>query len=124
VNGIWTAQDVAYAPWTLNLRADGSKLTGTVKQERFHDSARGRMTSLTNPVEIYDGTIRNDTISFKCNSPGANDRTVIFVGKISGDEISFSRQVQVHPGGDPGEDGIFGASGASQFTAKRTSVSN
>ena len=28
--GTWRVEDVAYAPWTLVLHADGTKLTGTV----------------------------------------------------------------------------------------------
>jgi hypothetical protein len=119
--GIWRAQDVAYGPWTLTLQAEGDMVKGTVRQERYHDPARGRMTSLTEPVEIYDGTIRGNTVSFKCNSPGPGDRTITFIGQINGDEITFARNVQVRPGSDPGEDGIYGASGASHFVAKRDS---
>jgi len=118
--GTWKAQDVAYAPWTLNLRVEGNTLKGTVSQGRYNP-ARGRMTSFTEPVEIYDGTIHGNTISFKCNSPRGGDRTITFIGEIHGDEITFTRDVQVRPGGDPGEDGIYGASGASHFTARRDS---
>ena len=59
------------------------------------------MTSLTEPVEIYDGTIHGNTISFKCSSPRGGDRTIRFIGEIQDDEITFTRDVQVRPGGDP-----------------------
>jgi len=118
--GRWSVRDVAYAPWTLTLHADGSKLTGTVSQART-DPTRGRSTSLTAPVEIYDGTIDGNIISFKCKSPDG-DRIIIFTGELNGDEIAFTRSVQVRAGGDPGEDGIYGATGAASFTARRDAV--
>jgi TonB family protein len=120
--GTWRVEDVAYAPWTLVLHADGTTLTGTVIQAQTN-RAGGQIgiTTLTAPVAIYDGTIDGNTISFKCKSPDGN-RTITFAGQMSGDEITFSRDVQVRPGGDPGEDGIYGAAGASHFTAKRISI--
>src|SRR5580693_5575355 len=53
VSGTWTVQDVAYGPWTLHLCAEGNTVTGTVKQERLHGLSERRMTSLTDPVEVY-----------------------------------------------------------------------
>ena len=120
VTGTWKAQEVAYAPWTLNLRAEGTTLTGTVSQGRY-DGFRRRVTTLTQPVEIYDDTILGNTLSFKCNSPGPGARTITFTGEIHGEEITFTRNVQVRAGGDPGENGIYGASGVSHFTARRDS---
>jgi hypothetical protein len=77
-------------------------------------------TSLTKPVEIYDGTIIGDTISFKCDSPDRHEqRTVTFTGKVDGDKIVFTRSVKVFQGGHPGLTGIYGAKGAKQFTATR-----
>jgi TonB family protein len=111
---------VAYAPWTLVLHADGTKLTGTVTQAPTNRSG-GRITTLTAPVAIYDGTIDGNAISFKCKSPDGN-RIITFAGQMNRDEITFSRDAQVRPGGDPGEDGIYGAAGASHFTAKRISI--
>ena len=116
--GIWKVQDVPYAPWTLNLRAVGNTVTGTVNQSRNHGGDEFRFTTLTEPVEIYDGTIQGNTVSFKFNNPGRASRTITFTGEIKGDEIIFARTVEVRPDGYPGEDGIFGASGPSRFTAK------
>ena len=120
--GTWRVGDVAYAPWTLVLHAAGNKLTGTVTQAPTN-RAGGQIgiTTLTAPAAIYDGTIDGNAISFKCQSPDG-DRTITFAGQMSGDEITFSRDVQVRPGGDPGEDGIYGSAGASHFTAKRISI--
>jgi hypothetical protein len=119
--GTWEAQGVPYAPWVLNLRAEGNTLIGIVRQAQF-DLPNGGKTALTNPAPIYDGTIQGNTVSFKCDSPGGGDRIVTFTGVINGDVIDFTRAVRVRPGGDPGRDGIFGASGAAHFTAKRDPI--
>jgi hypothetical protein len=119
ITGTWKVKDVGFAPWTIKLQADGTKLTGTVQQSPIN-RASGMMTDLTQPIEIFDGSIDGDTISFKCSSPDNGDRTVTFAGKIHGDEITFTRTVKIREGGDPGSDGIYGASGASHFTAKRS----
>ena len=70
------------------------------------------------PVAIYDGEIDGNKITFKCQDPG-HDRTITFTGIVNGDEITFTRTVLVKPGGHPGSNGIFGASGAAEFTAQR-----
>jgi len=120
VTGTWTATDgVAFAPWTFHLQAEGSKLTGAVSQG---DSAGNITTSLTGATPIYDGLIQGNRITFKCNSPGGG-RTITFSGVLSGDTIAFTRSVQVAPGGDPGMNGIYGATGATQFTAARVAAS-
>jgi uncharacterized membrane protein YhaH (DUF805 family) len=117
VTGVWTAYDVGFPPWTLTLTADGDKLSGTV-QQGARDSS-GYSTSLTMPAAIYDGEIDGNKIIFKCQDPWVHDRTITFTGIVNGDEITFTRQVVVRPGGDPGRNGIFGASGAARFTAQR-----
>ena len=70
------------------------------------------------PVAIYDGEINGDKITFKCQDP-SHDRTITFTGIVNGDEITFTRTVLVKPGGHPGSNGIFGASGAAEFTVQR-----
>jgi hypothetical protein len=116
VTGVWTADNVGFPPWTLALKAEGGKLDGTVMQGAKDSS--GSSTTLTMPVEIYDGEINGTTITFKCQDPGHN-RTITFTGTVNGDEIVFTRKVVVKPGGYPGGKGIFGASGVSQFNARR-----
>jgi uncharacterized membrane protein YhaH (DUF805 family) len=116
VTGVWTAYDVGFPPWTLTLTADGAKLSGTVQQGA--GGSRG-YTTLTMPAAIYDGEIDRNTITFKCQDPWVHDRTITFTGILNGDEITFTRTVVVRPGGNPGSNGIFGASGAAEFSAKR-----
>ncbi len=116
VTGVWTANDVGFPPWTLTLKADGDKLSGTV-QQGARDSS-GYSTTLTMPVAIYDGEINGNKINFKCQDPG-HDRTITFTGIVNGDEIIVTRTVVVRPAGNPGRNGIFGASGAARFIAQR-----
>jgi hypothetical protein len=98
ITGTWKADDVAFAPWTFNLKAEGAKVTGTVSQG---GSAGSITTSLTDLTPIYDGTIEGNNVSFKCDSPDGGVRTITFAGTIEGDTISFTRAVKVQPGGYP-----------------------
>jgi hypothetical protein len=116
--GTWKADDVAYPPWTMTLAVDEGKVTGTVSQGST-DFMRQRHTDVTGPVAIYDGFVERDIVSFKCDSPDGGDRTMRFTGKIDGNEIVFTREVKLRPGGNPGDDGIFGLAGATHFTATR-----
>ena len=114
----WRAEAVGAGPWTVALTAEGPRLTGRVSA----------CTSL--PVEIYEGSIDGDTISFKCKSPDG-DRVVTLTGRIDGDEMIFTWGKQVRDGGallpspvdlDPGDSNareMFGPSTPSQFTARR-----
>lgn len=120
--GMWKAEDVAFAPWTFNLNVDGSTLTGTLTQGGVNIDT-GFTTTLTGATEIQDGKVEGNHIFFKCTSPGGGDRTITFTGVIDGDAITFDRAVQVRPGGDPGMNGIYGASGASHFVARRVPAS-
>jgi hypothetical protein len=117
-SGTWKAEDVSFPPWTVTLAVDEGKATGTVSQGSTN-LMRGRHTDLTGPVAIYDGFLERDIISFKCNSPDGGDRTILFTGKVDGNEIVFTREVKLRPGGNPGDDGIFGLAGAAHFTAMR-----
>jgi hypothetical protein len=120
INGAWKAEEgVAFAPWTFTLKAEGAKVTGTVRQ----GGASGTTTtSLTEATAIYDGAIDGNNVAFKCDSPDGG-RTIAFSGVIAGDVITFTREVKVQPGGYPGMSGIYGASGATHFTAKRVLAS-
>ncbi|MBI3683748.1 MAG: hypothetical protein HY235_25520 [Acidobacteria bacterium] len=62
----------------LNLKADGSKLTGAV------ESARGN-------VEIKDGTISGDQLSFSVvRNFGGNEVTIKYKGKVEGDTMKLT----------------------------------
>ncbi len=119
VTGTWEAQEVAFAPWTFTLKAEGAKVTGTLSQG---GSSGAMTTTLTGATAIYDGAIEGNKVSFKCDSPDGG-RTVSFSGVVAGDIITFTRQVKVQPGRFPGMNGIYGASGATHFTATRVGAS-
>ena len=119
VTGTWKVEEVAFAPWTFTLKAEGAKVTGTVSQG---GSSGAMTTTLTGATAIYDGAFEGNKVSFKCDSPDGG-RTVSFSGVVAGDIITFTRQVKVEPGRFPGMNGIYGASGATHFTAKRLGTS-
>ncbi|MGH9656950.1 MAG: hypothetical protein ACRD96_00305 [Bryobacteraceae bacterium] len=91
--GKWTAEvpgrDGAVAT-TFNFKVDGDKVTGTAS------SPRGE-------VQIQDGKVSGDTISFK--QMGGN-ATILIEGKMVGSEIKFTRKRE-------------GGGQAREFTAKR-----
>jgi hypothetical protein len=70
------------------------------------------------PIEIFDGRVDGNTMTFKFKSPDGQ-RTITLIGKLSGDEITFRREVE-GPSRTRGT-GFFGAAGPQTFTAKRTS---
>ncbi len=98
---------------TFEFQADGEELTGSVSNQFFGD------------LPIQDGRIEGDQISFK-QLVTRRDReiTIVYSGKISGNEIEFTRGIE---GGGPGgggqggrgpEAGPGGGRGAT-FTATR-----
>jgi hypothetical protein len=100
VSGKWSAQvpgrNGQMRDTTFNLKADGDKLTGT-------------MTGPQGDVEIKDGKISGNNISFKVNLEfNGNSIVLLFKGVASGDQIKFTR-------------GREGADQTQEFTAKRAS---
>ena len=80
----------------MNLKADGTKLTGTV-------SGRGGET------EISDGKVDGDTITFTVVREFNGNKIVTkYTGKVSGDEIKFTIETE-------------GKGGPREITAKRVS---
>jgi len=84
VSGKWVAQVPGRGGQTrevtFNLKADGNNLTGTVS---------GRQGD----VQISDGKIDGDNISFnQVMEFNGNSVKLIYKGKISGDEIKFTRE--------------------------------
>jgi hypothetical protein len=99
VNGKWVAQvpgrDGQTREMTINLKAEGDKLTGTV-------SGRG------GDMPFTDGKINGDDISFTVTANfNGNEVKNRFKGKVAGDEIKFTR---TREGGDQPPQ---------EFTAKR-----
>jgi hypothetical protein len=85
VDGKWTAQVPGRQgntqEMTFNFKAEGDKLTGSVS------SARGEM-------QIQDGKVDGDNISFSQTfERGGNSMKIMYKGKVSGDTIEFTRGV-------------------------------
>ena len=104
--GTWEAESVK-SRWTLVLRMDGPRLVGATR-------ACG-----SPPIEISDGAIQGDTITFRCQSgvDAPQVRTISFTGRINGDRIEFNWELQGEPG--PPIDPLFAASAPRRFVAKR-----
>lgn len=65
---------------TINLKADGEALTGTIGNERMGES------------EIQDGKISGDEISFKqVMERGDRKLTIEWKGTVKGDELELTR---------------------------------
>ena len=83
VTGTWTGEvqgGRGPQPVTLNLKADGGKVTGT--------SAGGR----GGDVPIENGTIMGDTVKFTTKQMGrGGEVTLTWTGTLKGDELSFTR---------------------------------
>jgi len=97
VSGKWVAQVQGQGgqtrETTFNFKVDGGKLTGTVSGMRGENPISG-------------GTVTGDDISFTVAlSFNCNDIKMNYKGKVSGDEIKFTRTVEGRP--------------PQEFTAKR-----
>lgn len=104
VTGTWTVPD---NPWSFVLKQDGTTLSGKVVQGNQE-------------VDIYEGMVDGATVAFKIKSPD-QARTITLVGKVSEDEIAFTRTVEVKEGGAAGGAALFGGvNGPSDFKARRT----
>jgi hypothetical protein len=97
VDGVWEGEVQGrngLQKATFTFKVDGGKLTGKVTTQR-------------GDAEIVDGKVEGDQISFKTPlSFGGNNVTIVYTGKINGNEIAFKRVIQE-----------FDRS--SEFTAKR-----
>jgi autotransporter translocation and assembly factor TamB len=90
---------------TLNLKADGGKLTGSV-------SRPGRDGNVME-TPISDGKVDGNNISFKTTMQmGGNSMTSEYSGTVSGDEIKLKI---TRPGRD-------GSPMTNEFTAKRSTT--
>ena len=83
VTGKWTAQvpgrDGQARDVTFNFKTDGDKLTGT-------------MSGRQGDVEISDGKVKGDEVSFDVTmTMQGNAMKMTYKGKVAGDEIKFTR---------------------------------
>ena len=105
VTGKWTAEmqgpNGNTRTVTMNLKADGSKLTGTVSGGRGGDA------------EISDGKVDGNDISFSVvREFNGNKMTSNYKGKVDGDVIHFNIKMEGGPMGNMPE---------RQFDAKKAS---
>lgn len=85
-SGKWTAEmpgrDGNPMTMTMNLKADGDKLTGTVSGRRGE-------------TPISDGKVEGDTVSFDVvREFNGNKMTTNYTGKLDGDTIHFTIKMQ------------------------------
>ena len=96
ISGTWTAtfnSQVGEQKYTYTFKVDGEKLTGHAK-------------SNLGEGDLTDGVVKGDDVSFveHLNYQG-QELAITYKGKISGDEISFKRDVA--------------GTGGEEFVAKR-----
>jgi hypothetical protein len=84
ITGQWTATfntQVGEQHYTYTFKVDGEKLTGTAKSDN-------------GTFAIENGTVKGDDVSFVENLEYQGQKLAItYTGKISGDEIKFTRDV-------------------------------
>lgn len=84
VSGKWTASfdtQIGVQNYTYEFKVDGEKLTGSVKSN-FGEG------------DISEGTVKGDDITFVENLKFQDQiLKITYKGKISGDQIKFTRQV-------------------------------
>jgi hypothetical protein len=88
ITGKWTAEfdtQIGVQKYIYEFKADGTKLTGKAIGKRGDSEAT---------FEIQDGKIIGDEISFVENLKfGDQDIRIEYKGKVTGDEIKFTRKV-------------------------------
>ncbi len=84
ITGQWTATfntQVGEQHYTYTFKVDGEKLTGTAKSDN-------------GTTAIENGTVKGDDVSFVENLDYQGQKLAItYTGKISGDEITLTRDV-------------------------------
>src|SRR5688500_11923513 len=99
--GTWVTHNFGDGGNVIDLRVDGTRVTGTLSQ----------------PAAVYqivDGTVSGNTVTFKS---GGGNRLGTYTGRVEGDRITFTRVMQVLR--LAGGAGIFGTGGPMEFVATR-----
>jgi hypothetical protein len=99
--GTFITHNFADAPNLIDLQANGSRVMGTISRSQ-------------QVFPIWDGTISGNVVTFKS---GGGDRITTYTGRLNGDEIDFTRTVQIVRAA--GGAGIFGSGGPMEFVATR-----
>lgn len=91
--------------FTLKLKADGEKLTGTLTQPAFGRGGQGgggQGGGQPTDVEISDGKVKGDEISFSVKREfNGNAFVTKYSGKVDGDKITGKVERPGRGGGDP-----------------------
>ena len=84
ISGQWTATfntQVGEQHYVYTFKVDGEKLTGTAKSDN-------------GTSELQNGSVKGDDVSFVENlNYQGQQLTITYTGKVSGDEIHFTRDV-------------------------------
>jgi hypothetical protein len=92
---------------TLDLKADGMNLTGTVLQPmggRGGGGGGGGAATPPAPVAISNGKVDGNNVSFEVTRPGRNGgdpTTAKYTGTVSADELKLKVTSPGYGGGDP-----------------------
>jgi hypothetical protein len=117
VDGKWIAEAPSgqqTSEITLIFKADGTTLTGTLDN-----------SVMPGAIEIKDGKVEGDDVSFHVlRSFNENEMKVVWKGKVSGDEIRFTRAIEGGmmgggPSGGGGGGGGGGGAAPDEIIAKR-----
>jgi len=100
---------------TLVFKVEGTALTGTLDNSQMPGA-----------IELKDGKVEGDDVSFHImRSFNGSEMKVVWKGKVSGDEIKFTRALEGGmpggggPGAGPGGGGGGGGAAATEIIAKR-----
>jgi hypothetical protein len=90
---------------TLDLKADGAKLTGTILQPAFGrrgGGGGGEAPPAPTPVQISNGKVDGNNVSFEVTRDmGGNSMTTKYEGVVSGSEMKLKVTSPGFNGGDP-----------------------
>ena len=112
VTGTWKAASIDWR-WTLVLKQDNPVTNG---RSRVIGAARACGSG---PMMISDASIDKDILTLKCVGTVQNEvRIITLVGKVKGDEIEFTWELQGRPFPN-GDDPLFGSTSPNPFVAKR-----
>ncbi len=91
ITGKWKAQAQG-SDITLDFKVNGTTLTGTIENSQ-----------MPGPVEIKDGKIDGDNVSFTIlRKFGETEMKIVWKGTVAGQEIKFKREVAGGGMGGPG----------------------
>ena len=107
LTGTWEVEDT---PFSITLDVKDGAVSGQVVQG-------------ANKTAISEGTVSGDTVTFRATSPDGA-RTVTFIGTLKGNELHFTREVEMREGAPLGGGGLMGANGPPEFRARRASAAS